>query len=104
MAEKKKNMMDEIINEIRKTIFTPKAETAETKPDSAYAMPEGTAKTIDARNKAVKEAADAADGKGYKKGGMVKKTGKALVHKGEAVLTTKQVSKMKKALKTAGCK
>lgn len=32
-------------------------------------------------------------GYGYKKGGMVKKTGKALVHKGERVLTKKQAKK-----------
>lgn len=34
---------------------------------------------------------------GYKKGGKVKKTGMALVHKGEVVLTAKQAKKMKPA-------
>ena len=32
---------------------------------------------------------------GYKKGGKVKKTGLALVHKGERVLTKKQQAKLK---------
>lgn len=32
--------------------------------------------------------------KAYKKGGMVKKTGPAVVHKGERVLTTAQAKKM----------
>jgi hypothetical protein len=35
----------------------------------------------------------------YKKGGKVKKTGLALVHKGERVLTKKQQAKLKKRLK-----
>jgi ribosomal protein L18 len=33
----------------------------------------------------------------YKKGGKVKETGKALLHKGEVVLTAKQAKKAKKA-------
>lgn len=33
--------------------------------------------------------------KSYKRGGKVKKTGKALVHKGERVLTKKQAQKFK---------
>jgi hypothetical protein len=39
----------------------------------------------------------------YKKGGKVKKTGPALVHKGERVLTTKQAKKLdaKPAMKKA---
>ena len=37
--------------------------------------------------------------KGYKKGGMVKKTGKAKVHKGEMVVPKKKVKKVKKAMK-----
>jgi len=40
------------------------------------------------RNKQIAEAA--ADPPSYKKGGKVKKTGLALVHKGEKVLTKKQ--------------
>ena len=34
----------------------------------------------------------------YKKGGKVKKTGKALVHKGEVVLTASKVKMLKKLL------
>ena len=102
--DKKKRELMEVLAEIRKTIFTPKADAAETKPqDPVIAMPEGSAKAIENRNKAMKEAADSADGVGYKKGGMVKKTQKAKVHKGELVLTTKQVGKMKKAMKSGGC-
>ena len=36
---------------------------------------------------------------GFKHGGMVKKTGKALVHKGEFVISKKDVDKLKKAAK-----
>ena len=36
---------------------------------------------------------------GFKKGGYVRKTGKALVHKGEYVIPKHQVDKMKKAAK-----
>jgi len=35
----------------------------------------------------------------YKKGGVVKKTGRALVHKGEVVLTVAQRKALKKILK-----
>lgn len=44
--------------------------------------------------------------KGYKKGGKVKKTGPALLHKGERVLTVKQTKKpaVKTALKKIGVK
>lgn len=35
----------------------------------------------------------------YKKGGVVKKTGRALVHKGEVVLTVSQRKALKKILK-----
>ena len=34
----------------------------------------------------------------YKKGGKVKRTGKALLHKGEVVLTVSQAKSLKKAL------
>ena len=37
--------------------------------------------------------------KGYKKGGKVKKTGPAKLHKGERVLTTKQAKKFEKVKK-----
>ena len=101
--QKKKRELMEVLAEIKKTIFAPKVEAMDgTQPPPAlYAPQEGLADKIDKRNKATKEAADSADGVGYKKGGMVKKTQKAKVHKGELVLTTKQVGKMKKALKTA---
>lgn len=36
---------------------------------------------------------------GFKKGGLVRHTGKALVHKGEYVIPKHQVDKMKKAAK-----
>lgn len=36
---------------------------------------------------------------GFKHGGMVKKTGKALVHKGEYVIPAKDVKKIKKIAK-----
>lgn len=36
---------------------------------------------------------------GFKHGGMVKKTGKALVHKGEFVIPAKDVKKIKKLVK-----
>tara|TARA_R100000951_G_scaffold116712_1_gene130019 strand:+ start:1782 stop:2057 length:276 start_codon:yes stop_codon:yes gene_type:complete len=36
---------------------------------------------------------------GFKHGGLVKKTGKALVHKGEFVISKKDVDKLKKAVK-----
>lgn len=35
----------------------------------------------------------------YKTGGVVKKTGRALVHKGEVVLSVKKVKKLKKLMK-----
>lgn len=55
---------------------------------------------IDAHKKALAEAAK--DLPQYKRGGMVQKTGPALVHKGERVLTAKQAKKpaVKKALKS----
>lgn len=44
-------------------------------------------------------ATDAAMGDSYKKGGVVKRTGRALVHKGEVVLTVAQRKALKKMLK-----
>ena len=105
-APKKKGMLQEVLDEIRKTIFAPKGEAGDGNSQETPALiatQEGLADKIDKRNKATKEAADNADGAGYKRGGMVKKTEKAKVHKGEMVLTTKQVSKMKKAMKNGGC-
>jgi len=43
-------------------------------------------------------ATDAAMGESYKKGGVVKRTGRALVHKGEVVLTVAQRKALKKLL------
>lgn len=43
-------------------------------------------------------ATDAAMGDSYKKGGVVKRTGRALVHKGEVVLTVTQRKALKKLL------
>ncbi len=40
----------------------------------------------------------------YKKGGKVKKTGLAKLHKGELVLTKKQAKKLKKKKKSKGMK
>jgi len=37
----------------------------------------------------------------YKKGGTVKKTGPAVVHKGEKIIPANKVKKVEKALKTA---
>ena len=42
--------------------------------------------------------------KGYYFGGLVKKTGKAILHKGEMVVPKKKVPQVKKALKKAGVK
>ena len=41
---------------------------------------------------------------GFKKGGMVRHTGKAIVHKGEFVLTKAQTDKLKKMAKAAKTK
>jgi hypothetical protein len=48
-----------------------------------------------------KAAVGGASIKGYKKGGKVKKTGVAKVHKGERVLNKKQAQKFEKAKKQA---
>lgn len=50
--------------------------------------------------KGARTAGKALNIKGFKHGGMVKKTGKALVHKGEFVISKKDVDKLKKAVKT----
>jgi hypothetical protein len=44
-------------------------------------------------------ATDAAMGDSYRKGGVVKRTGRALVHKGEVVLSVAQRKALKKLLK-----
>ncbi len=79
-----------------------KAKSEKPKPKTlGTGMAKRAAEGVSKHNVAIQQAAKELDQ--YKKGGKVKKTGPAIVHKDEEVITAKQAKKptMKKALKKA---
>lgn len=95
MAEEKSKLSLDKLRELYGKVVKPKPID---EPRKFEDLGRDASKAVVARNDALKEAAS------YKKGGKVKKTGKALVHKGEVVLTKKQqkkvgTAKVRKAIK-----
>ena len=98
MAEKKKGMMGKLWDEVKASV-SPNDPQGQAKPAPPPPKPKPKgdldkgSETLgpDARRKQLEEL------KGYKKGGMVKKTGPAKLHKGERVLTVAQTKAFNKS-------
>ena len=93
MAETVKDKAKKVFN----SLFTGGSKAVAAKPEpkdlgKGYAA--SAASAAKSRNEKTKEVAKEMDS--YKKGGKVKKTGPAFLHKNERVLTTKQTQKMEK--------
>jgi hypothetical protein len=96
MAEIKPTVWDKV-KKTAKSILTdnklPERKPAPSTVGSGYAS--NAASAAKSRNQQTEQAAKQLDS--YKKGGKVKKTGPANLHKNERVLTTKQTKKLEKS-------